>query len=157
MPQSSPNKTPTQLGYRWPAEWEPHEATWIAWPHNRETWPGKFERIPATFAKLVATLSQFEPVRVLAGGDALHDAAEAIGGLANVTVLDIKTDDAWIRDYGPVFLEAPTANSPSLVDWQYNAWGEKYPPWDNDAAVGRTIAQTIGFQRFPVDAILAQS
>ena len=58
-------QTPASLGYRMPAEWEPHAATWVAWPHNRDTWPGRFEPIPAVFGKLVRTLAQSEPVHVL--------------------------------------------------------------------------------------------
>ena len=71
------NTTPSELGYRWPAEWEPHAATWIAWPHNLQTWPGRFASIPARFAELIRALADYEPVRVLAGGrDTMQQADE---------------------------------------------------------------------------------
>ena len=140
---------PADLGYRWPAEWEPHDATWLAWPHNRETWPGIFEEIPPIFAQLVRLIAEFEPVNVLAGGDDVMTSADHhIGNLDNVTLHDIKTNDAWARDYGPTFLQAPAGKRPALIDWQYNAWGGKYPPWDADNAVPRQIAQQLEYQRF---------
>src|SRR5215212_799126 len=78
--------TPSAAGYRWPAEWEPHAATWLAWPHNRATWPGKFEPIPAVWARLVETIARFEPVNVLAGGAAVMAEARAlVGHSPNVT------------------------------------------------------------------------
>ena len=94
-------ETPASLGYRWPAEWEPHAATWVAWPHNRETWPGKYECIPRQFARLVRTIAEFEPVHVLAGGSKVLEASKHyLGDLPNVTFWDIPTNDAWCRDHG---------------------------------------------------------
>ena len=72
-----PSALPTVLGYRMPAEWEPHAATWLSWPHKRESWPGKFEPIPPLWARLIRTLAQFEPVNVLAGGEAVMEEASA--------------------------------------------------------------------------------
>ncbi|MFV1964801.1 MAG: agmatine/peptidylarginine deiminase [Pirellulaceae bacterium] len=135
-------ETPASLGYRWPAEWEPHAATWVAWPHNRDTWPGKFECIPQQFALLVRTIAEFEPVNVLAGRHGVFEEAKRlVGDLQNVTLWDIPTDDAWCRDHGPTFLAAPAHREPALVNWDYNAWGGKYPPCDNDNAVPQRIAQ----------------
>jgi len=133
---------PAALGYRFPAEWEPHAATWLAWPHKQATWPGKFEPIPAVWAGLVRTIAEFEPVHVLAGGNAVRAQAEAMVGAApNVTLHDIPTDDVWARDHGPMFLVGPPGLPPALVDWQYNAWGGKYPPFDQDNAVPERIAR----------------
>src|SRR5262249_20270046 len=123
--------TPASLGYRWPAEWEPHAATWLAWPHKPETWPGKFEPIPDVWATLARTLAEFERVHICAGGGAVMDQARAlVGGVPNVTLHDIATNDVWARDHGPQFLAGPDALPPALVDWEYNAWGGKYPPFD---------------------------
>ncbi|MEX0979301.1 MAG: agmatine deiminase family protein, partial [Pirellulales bacterium] len=142
-----PQPTPASLGYRWPAEWEPHAATWLTWPHKPETWPGKFEPIPAVWQQLVRTLAQFEPVHVCAGGEAvMAEAQEMVGNLPNVTLHDIPTNDVWARDHGPMFLSGPAA--PALVDWQYNAWGGKYPPFDLDNAVPEQVARFTGRRRF---------
>jgi agmatine deiminase len=211
------SQTPRALGYRWPAEWEPHAATWLAWPHNRDSWPGKFEPVPEQFAEFVRTLARFEPVHILAGGAKVMaetkslllplpvgegwgegiSAAEASsspkknlnphpnplplgegtrqlplpvgegrgeglvpskgsssfpnpvdphpnpfpqgeGTRYPITVHDIPTNDAWCRDHGPIFLV--DGKEPALVDWEYNAWGGKYPPFDFDNAVPQRIA-----------------
>lgn len=145
---------PAALGYRWPAEWEPHAATWVAWPHNPETWPDKYEPVPEQFTHFVRTLARFEPVRVLAGGgQVMADAQSHLGDLPQVTLLDIETDDAWCRDHGPIFLAKPGA-PPAIVDWQYNAWGGKYPPFDKDNAVPRRIAAALQLRRFASDMVL---
>src|SRR5690606_26875327 len=137
--------TPKQLGYRWPAEWEPHAATWLAWPHKPETWPGKFEPIPAVWQTLVKTLAEFEPVHICAGGEAvMAQACEMVGDVPNVTLHDIPTNDVWARDHGPMFLSGPAGSEPVLVDWEYNAWGGKYPPFDLDNAVPKQVAALTG-------------
>jgi len=147
--------TPAALGYRWPAEWEPHTATWMAWPHNRETWPGKFHTIPDQFATLVRTIAEFEPVHVLAGGRrVLEDANSYVGDLPNVELWDIPTDDAWCRDHGPTFLTGPPGSEPALVDWQYNAWGGRYPPFARDNAVPQEMARQLPRRRFASPLVL---
>ncbi len=151
--------TPAALGYRWPAEWEPHAATWVAWPHNRETWPGIFDRIGPQFAEMVRALARFEPVHVLAARGAVHDdARRQLGQLPNVTLHDIVTNDAWCRDFGPTFLlregAADAAHALAAVDWQYNAWGGKYPPFDDDQAAAEGIADTVGCRRFACELVL---
>jgi agmatine deiminase len=146
---------PSALGYRWPAEWEPHAATWLAWPHKPETWPGKFEPIPGVWATLVRTLAEFEPVQVLAGGEAvMAQARSLVGDVPNVTLHDIPTNDVWTRDHGPMFLSGPPSLEPALVDWEYNAWGGKYPPFDLDNAVPAHVARFTGRRRFTPGIIL---
>jgi agmatine deiminase len=144
--------TPAALGYRMPAEWEPHAATWLAWPHKLESWPGKFEPIPPLYARLVRTLARFERVNVLAGGATVMEQAKSlVGDVKNVALHDIPTNDAWTRDHGPTFLVGAPA---ALVDWGYNAWGGKYPPFDLDNAVPRRIAELTGRRRFEPGIIL---
>lgn len=148
-------ETPVALGYRFPAEWEPHVATWVSWPHNRDSWPGKFEPVPAIWAELVSTLAEFEPVHVLAGGEVvMAQAQEMVGSLPNVTLHDIKTNDAWTRDHGPMFLQAPAGAAPALIDWEYNAWGGKYPPFDDDNRVAGLLAEKLGYRRFSPGIVL---
>lgn len=151
----SSNQIPAALGYRMPAEWEPHAATWLSWPHNRDSWPGQFEPVPSVWAELAGLLCQAEPVRILAGGEAvMAEARRLVGHLPNVCIYDIATNDAWIRDHGPMFLAGPAGAEPALVHWGYNAWGGKYPPFDHDRQVPRRIAELIGFRRFEPGIIL---
>lgn len=136
------------LGYRFPAEWEPHEATWIAWPHNLDTWPGKFEPIPEVFAEIVAGLHQNEEVRILVGDEALEESARRVlrrKGCAseNVRFFRIPTNDSWTRDYGPIFLVREDGEL-AISDWIFNSWGGKYGPWDLDDVVPTRIGETLG-------------
>ena len=148
-------KTPCQLGYRMPAEWEPHEATWLSWPHNANSWPGRFEPIPAVWKRLVETLAEHEHVNVLAGaGPVMDQARQMVGGIANVSVHDVPTNDAWCRDHGPTFLSSATGAPPALVDWGYNAWGGKYPPFDQDDLVPSRVAEITERKRFSPGIIL---
>ena len=122
-----------------PAEWEPHEATWLSWPHNLETWPGNFEPVPPVFAEMVAALSPDEEVRILAGTEDLERSARAElearrCDLSNVRFFRIPTNDAWMRDHGPIFVK-DAAGAVAITDWGYNAWGGKYPPFDRDDRV----------------------
>src|SRR5262245_40842264 len=110
-------QTPRQLGYRWPAEWEPQASVWLSWPRNPATWPDKFQPVPAEFAQCVRTIARFEPVHILAGGsEVLAQARSLVGDLKNVTLHDIETNDAWCRDHGPIFLSGPKGSAPALVD-----------------------------------------
>jgi agmatine deiminase len=137
--------TPGAQGYRWPAEWEPHASTWLSWPHNRDTWPNKFEPVPGAFARFVKTLAQFEPVNILAGGEETMATAQAlVGHLANVALWDIPTNDAWCRDHGPAFLCGKKVGlEPLILDWGYNAWGGKYPPFDLDDVAPTRVAEKL--------------
>jgi agmatine deiminase len=125
------------------AEWEAQECMWIAWPHNRDTWPGHFENIPRFFANWIQLIAESLPVRVLAGSDMVGPCSKLLGSAPNIEVLDIPTNDCWVRDYGPTFVVNDQDQSLSLVDWRYNAWGGKYPPWDLDAAVCSQMAQRL--------------
>lgn len=149
------SESPAELGYRWPAEWEPHRATWLSWPHNRETWPGGYPPIPARFAQLVHLLAEYEPVKVLAGGaQVIQQAQRHLGHSSQVEIIDIPTNDAWCRDHGPSFLVGPPGSPPALIDWEYNAWGGKYPPFAEDNAVPRRIAERFGYRRFHSSIVL---
>jgi agmatine deiminase len=147
------NQTPAQLRYRWPAEWELQASVWLSWPRNPATWPGCFEPVPAEFAQFVRLLAEYEPVNILAGGrEVMEQARGLVGDLASVTLHDIPTNDSWCRDHGPIFLAG--GEQPALVDWEYNAWGGKYPPFDLDNDVPRRIAELRGRRRFVPGIIL---
>jgi len=150
--------SPRALGYRMPAEWEPHEATWLSWPHNPETWPGKMEPVPAIFADIVAGLCDGEEVRILVGDDELEKSARAALAArgcpdANVRFFRIPTNDAWMRDHGPIFVVHPERGV-ALTDWKYNAWGGKYPPYALDDQVPSRINETLQRPLFRGDMVL---
>jgi agmatine deiminase len=151
MAQHTLGSRPAELGYRMPAEWEPHEATWLAWPHKLESWPGKFEPVPLVYAEIVATLAAVERVRICVSGPEMEGQAREVlasrGALSkSVEFFHIPTNDAWIRDTGPIFLKRDAnpddGRGPlAIVDWLFNSWGGKYPPYDLDDVVPQRVAE----------------
>jgi agmatine deiminase len=153
-----PKDTPTALGFRMPAEWEPQEAVWLSWPHNYASWPGKFRPVPYQFANIVATMARFQPVRINAAKK-LHARARRLceradANLANITFHDHPTNDAWCRDHGPIFVKHTKTGEVALTDWAYNAWGDKYPPYDLDNEIPPSIEKVTGLRRFVNDMVL---
>jgi agmatine deiminase len=148
------NKTPRQLGYRFPAEWEPQAATWLSWPHNKETWPDKFEPIPDVFTKIVKAITPYQRVNINVADAAMHDdvmtrLTSAAIDRSRFSLNKIPTNDAWCRDHGPAFVVNPESNDPlAIIDWGYNAWGGKYPPYDLDDVVPSRIAEIRGLPVF---------
>ncbi|MCC6507983.1 MAG: agmatine deiminase family protein [Pirellulaceae bacterium] len=133
---------------RWPAEWEPQTATWISWPHNHKTWPGHFQPVPLAMVRFIEELSKVQRVEVLAGPVGIApSAAEMLGDMPNVTIHPVVTNDVWIRDFGPTFVRRLSDNALVGVDWHFNAWGGKYPPFDQDAAAAEAICQIVGCPR----------
>jgi agmatine deiminase len=138
---------PAELGYRMPAEWETHEATWIAWPHRRDDWPGKFATIPWVYAEIVRQLHYSEPVRILVNDSRAEARARGILQRAAIDFsrlefFPIATDRVWVRDYGPLFVTDRQGDI-ALTDWKFNAWA-KYPDWHQDEAVPGRIATALG-------------
>ena len=136
------------MSYRMPAEWEPHEGTWIAWPHNKDHWPGKFGPIPGVFAEMIASLTQSEKVFLLVNDKALEAAArkeiaEKNATLDQVEFVHIPTDTSWTRDYGPIFVRNEK-NKLVITDWIFNSWGGKYKPWNHDDVVPKRIVRQCG-------------
>jgi agmatine deiminase len=137
-------RTPAGLGFRMPAEWEPHAATWLAWPHERSDWPGKFPAIPLVYADIVRRLSQSERVRLEVNGKAEERAAKGVlrragVDLGQVDFFHFPTDRVWTRDHGPLFLTHPDGEV-ALSNWRFNGWA-KYPNHKKDAAVPERIAR----------------
>jgi agmatine deiminase len=144
--------TPAKLGFRMPAEWEPQEATWLSWPHRLKTWPKHFRPIPRKFAEIAATISRFQDVRINCAA-ALQPRAkqlcrEAGAVMKRVQFFNHPTNDAWCRDHGPIFVKHKRTGEVALTDWDFNAWGRKYSPFDADDAVPAHVAQTLGLRRF---------
>ncbi len=125
-----------------PAEWEPHAATWIAWPHNRTDWPGKFEPIPWIYADIVRNLAMVERVEILVEDAAAEHAAVATlkashAALESIRFHRIATNRSWVRDYGTIFVKSDARLA--AVKWRFNGWA-KYPDWRRDDRAGAAIA-----------------
>ncbi len=140
-------QTPKELGYYFPAEFAPHEATWLSWPHKEASWPGKIEAIYPYYAQFIKILSQSERVRINVADEAMKTFAltfieKAGADLNQVEFYFHPTNDAWCRDHGPAFLINPDAKQKKvIVDWGYNAWGGKYPPFDLDDVIPTLIGK----------------
>jgi agmatine deiminase len=147
-------KTPRSLGYRFPAEFEPHLATWLSWPHNDTTWPGKINSIFTSYAAFIKKLTEGELVRINVADQVMKNFASNLLVIHGVNLDKVEfyfhpTNDAWCRDHGPAFLVKPGAIEPkAVVDWDFNAWGGKYPPFDLDNAVPALIAKALGLPVF---------
>ena len=155
---ASQTKTPAALGFRMPAEWEPQAAVWLSWPHKYASWPGQFRQVPYTFARIVAQISRFEAVRINAAAK-LHARAKRLctaagADMARVTFYNHPTNDAWCRDHGPIFLKHDDTGEVALTDWRYNAWGDKYPPYDLDNEIPPSIGRKLQLRRFEHDMVL---
>ncbi|MGD8340315.1 MAG: agmatine deiminase family protein [Gammaproteobacteria bacterium] len=142
-----------------PAEWSAHQATWISWPHNRETWPGLLEAAEEAMADFVTALAPHELVyiNVLDDAHARSVARRLEGRVASdrIRLEQIPTDDAWIRDYGAIVVSDPEApGGATAVNFEYNAWGGKYPPYDQDRAVARSMAERLGLPRIDRSIVL---
>ena len=154
----SANKTPAQLGYRMPAEWEPHAATWLSWPRREGiSFPDSFDRVLPTRRELVGALTESEPVCInVVNGAHEAEARAVLDALPHqecITYYEIPTNEPWCRDHGPIFLTRDVdpklaagrirRGKLAVVDWDYNAWGNKYPPFDLDEVVPTRVAELL--------------
>lgn len=132
--------------WRMPAEWEPHEGTWLGWPHEKSDWPGKFAPIPFVYGKIIARLSRFERVHILVGSDAEIKLASRLAKregavMGNVDFHRCPTDRSWVRDTAPIFT-VDGAGGLCATDWHFNGWA-KYPNWKQDDKVPAFIAKLL--------------
>ena len=149
--------TPRAGGFRMPAEWEPHEATWIAWPHNRDDWPGRFPPIPWVYGEIVRKLSAVERVRILVNGRAQENEARRVlrkvGAVMDaVEFFACPTDRVWSRDYGPLFVRNRRGQV-GMSAWRFNAWA-KYDDWQHDAAVPAFLGKQLGLPMWETGMVL---
>lgn len=157
---STPTITPASLGYHMPAEWEPHAATWLSWPRRDGiSFPGAYDRVMPALAKMVDALADSEPVHINVC-DAEHESdvrkilAKARARSEHVKFFHIATNEPWCRDHGPIFLTRTEEPRIAIVDWDYNAWGWKYPPFDDDDVVPKRVAEELGLPVYSPGMVL---
>jgi agmatine deiminase len=137
--------TAAAAGFHMPAEWEPHERCWMAWPCRLEVWGENLAATRQAYADVANTISEFEPVTMLALPQHAAGARRLCGD--KVVILQADLDDSWTRDMGPNFVVNDAGEVAASV-FQFNAWGKKYEPWRNDAAIGHRIAEYLGVRTF---------
>lgn len=153
-------QTPKSLGYRFPAEFEKHDAIWLSWPHKEESWPGKIATIYPSYCEFIKTVALTERVNINVGTDKMRQGAAKMLELAGVDMSKVQfflhpTNDAWCRDHGPSFLIRNNAEHPkAIVDWNINAWGGKYPPYDLDDVIPTRIAEQLNLPIFYPEIIM---
>ena len=140
---------PKTKGFSFPAEWHRHTATWLSWPHKEESWPGKIGMIYSRYAEFLKVLTEGEIVRINVADEQMtaftKEQLLAIGtDLNKVEFFPFPTNDAWCRDHGPAFLINSETKQKAIVDWGYNAWGGKYPPFDLDDVIPTKIGAHFG-------------
>jgi len=149
-PTPRPAETPAALGYAMPAEWAPHEATWLGWPHNETDWPGKLDAIRWVYGEMVRKIVPGEQVRILVNNRAAARLAWSYLGRAGVPRDRVEfvihpTNRGWTRDTGPIFVRRTTRRRPetAIVHFHFNAWA-KYDDWQKDRKVPDTAARMLG-------------
>src|SRR5260370_16070317 len=153
------NKNHAQLGYRMPAEWEPHAATWLSWPRREGiSFPESFDRVLPALRAMVEALIESEQVSInVCNGAHEAEARAVLRGLPpeRITFYRTPTNEPWCRDHGPIFLRRDRDLKLAVVDWDYNAWGNKYPPFDLDEVVPTRVAEILGVPVFYPRMVLA--
>ncbi|PYC71475.1 agmatine deiminase, partial [Streptomyces tateyamensis] len=140
--------TPASLGYRMPAEWHPHERTWMAFPTHNQTFetPEQLHAARLAWAAVANTVARYEPVTLVANLGEAKAAQEYVG--AEVTVVERPLDDAWMRDIGPSFLLGPDGQL-GAADWVFNGWGaQSWASWEQDQHIAEHVSELTGAQRF---------
>lgn len=150
---SNPTSTPRADGFRMPAEWEPHEQTWMVWPERPDNWRNGGKPAQAAFAAVAKAIARFEPVTVCASAGQYENARARLDD-GNIRVVEISNDDAWVRDTGPTFVIDDKGDVRG-VDWGFNAWGGfeggLYFPWQRDDQVARKILEIERRARYRTD------
>jgi agmatine deiminase len=137
----------------WPAEWEKQEAVWFSWPHREDTWPAeKLAQIQRQFAHIISTAAKFQPVAINASealhADILKSLTESNCELDHITLYDHPTNDVWCRDHGATFVINKDTNKLRTIDWHFNAWGGKFPPWELDDKVAEQMANALKAEHY---------
>lgn len=156
----APRMSAASSGFSMPPEWSPQEAVWLSWPVDdpRHWGGGKRDLIWNKFAEIAAVISRFETVRINAPGSNQREILELCNRAKavpeRVELFDHPHNDVWCRDHGPIFVKHHKTGKLAVTDWEFNAWGEKFPPWDLDNAIPAKVAESLGLPRFPGGMIL---
>jgi agmatine deiminase len=152
------NNTPKQLGFHFPAEFEQQRALWLSWPHKEASWPGKLHTIYKPYCEFILQVSRHQKVCINVTDAAMQQFAlteiEKFASLVPGAQLNEisfylhPTNDAWCRDHGPAFVVNRQTGEKAIVDWGYNAWGDKYPPYDLDDVIPTRIGEALGLNVF---------
>ena len=138
--------TPARQGFFFPAEWHLHAATWLTWPHTEASWSKeRLELMMPSYLDFIKAISESEPVYINAHNEVIIQQVNmrllmAGANMDRITLLPVPTNDSWCRDHGPAFLINPAKKARLIVNWGYNAWGGKYPPYDKDDLIPTAIA-----------------
>lgn len=149
IPDLTSAPTPKDLGYYFPAEFAQHTATWLSWPHKEASWPGKIDAVYAPYCRFIQLLAESEKVCINVNDERMKQVAmqhlqKAGADTSQVEFFFHPTNDAWCRDHGPAFLINPKAGEQkAIVDWDYNAWGNKYSPFDQDDVIPSLIGKRL--------------
>ena len=154
--------TPAEHGFSFPAEWAPHAATWISWPRPEGiSFPGFYHRSILDVVRVIRAITRFEPVHLNVPNEnyarIVRDTLRRGGvSLRRVVLHEIRTNENWTRDHGPAFVQRVRRGrtDTAIVDWGFNAWGGKYPPWDADDAVPTRVAGELGLPVFNADIVM---
>src|SRR5687768_3297543 len=140
--------TPAELGYRMPAEWDRHSATWLTWPKDPETWPDRVLQVADIFLRMMSSLAPHETVNLLVDDEEAEASVRSrcdFPSAENIRYHQIQTVDSWIRDYGPNFL---LSDQLAYNDWVFNAWGDKYEELKKDDAIPARLERLLKVPRF---------
>ena len=144
-----------------PPEWAPHRGTWLSWPHRESSWPGNFNAIPDVFGTVVRALAPHEEVHINLTGLEMEAAVRRMLSDLGIPAEGVylhhhPTNDAWCRDHGPIFVQRVLGGrvEEAIIDWGYNSWGNKYPPFDLDDAIPARIGATFGIRVFQPGIVL---
>ncbi|MEC4004703.1 agmatine deiminase family protein [Flavobacterium sp. SUN052] len=161
-------QTPKELGFYFPAEFNPQRALWLSWPHKEESWPGKIEEIYNSYCEFILQVAAHQKVCINVLDNEMKAFAilqiSSCNYVQKVSNLDFllsqisfyihPTNDAWCRDHGPAFLLNHNSNEKAIVDWGYNAWGNKYPPYDLDDVIPTRIGKELGLKVFHPEIVM---
>jgi agmatine deiminase len=149
-------QTPAALGFHMPAEWHPHQATWLSWPKDPETWPDRVTQVEEIYLQMITALTPHEIVNLLVDDEETEQAVRGKCGpaiAANIRFHTLQTVDAWIRDYGPNFLIGPGGEL-AYNDWIFNAWGNKYEELKKDDTIPSRLEPILKLRRFSPDIVM---
>src|SRR3990172_5164068 len=155
----NPTTTPLKLGYYMPAEWEKHDAIWLAWPHDPETFPDRVERVEKVYVKIIRSIYESEKVNLFVKDERMkkkvaHLLESHAIDLEKIDLVVFDYADVWIRDYGPIFLTNRIERKLAITHWIFNAWGGKYDMLMKDTQIPLIINQKMQLDSFEPGIVL---